>query len=84
MIIFAHLNKTHPRAKTAKDLKSLIAMIQFYRDTRKRRSCILSPLKDSAVEKKGKTPIIQTPSMDENFIQVKQIIFGEIFLNYPD
>ena len=72
------------KPKTAKDMKSLIGMIQFYRDMWKRRSHILSPLIDSAAGKKGKTPIIWTPAMDEAFIQVKQMISEEILLNYPD
>ena len=73
----------HP-PQTAKEMKSLIGVIQFYRDMWPRRSHILSPLIDSAAGKKGKTKIIWTPAMDEAFIQVKRMMSEEVFLTYPD
>lgn len=72
------------KPKTAKEMKSLIGMIQFYRDMWKRRSHILSPLIDSASGKKGKAKIEWTKEMDEAFIQIKQMISDEVFLTYPD
>ena len=72
------------KLKTAKDMKFLIGMIQFYRDMWKRYSHILSPIIDSASGKKRKTPAIWTRAMDEAFIQVKQMISEEIFLNYSN
>jgi hypothetical protein len=48
------------------------------------RSHILSPLIDSAVDKKGKTKIIWTPAMDETFIRVERMMSEEIILTYPD
>ena len=72
------------KPQTAKEMKSLIGMIQFYRDMWQRRSHILSPLIDSASGKKGNTKLKWTNDMDEAFIQVKQMIAGEVFLTYPD
>ena len=45
------------KPQTAKEMKSLIGMIQFYRDMWRRRSHILSPLIDVASGKKGKQKI---------------------------
>ena len=72
------------RPSTAKEMKSLIGMIQFYRDMWQRRSHILSPLIDAAAGKKSKSSIIWTKEMDEAFIKVKQMIAEEVFLTYPD
>ena len=65
-------------------MKSLIGMIQFYRDMWRRRSHILSPLIDAAAGKKGKMKITWTEEMDEAFIQLKQMVTEEVFLTYPD
>ena len=72
------------KPQTAKEMKSLIGMVQFYKDMWKRRSHILSPLIDASSGKKGKTKIKWTPLMDEAFIQTKQMISQEVFLTYPD
>ena len=72
------------KPQTAKEMKSLIGMIQFYRDMWKRRSHILSPLIEASSGKQGKTKINWTPAMDEAFIQAKQMISQEVFLIYPD
>ena len=70
---------------TAKEMKSLIGMIQFYQDMCQRRSHILSPLIDSALGKKGNMMITWTPaSMDEAFVQMQAMISDTIFLSYPD
>ena len=45
------------KPRTAKEMKSLIGMVQYYRDMWPRRSHILSPLTDSIGKKKGKTKI---------------------------
>ena len=72
------------KPQTAKEMKSFIGMIQFYKDMWKRRSHILSPLINASSGKKGKTKIKWTPLMDEAFIQAKQMISQEVFHNYPD
>ena len=72
------------KPQTAKEMKSLIGMIQFYRNMWKRRSHILSPLIDASAGKQGKTKIKWAQAMDEAFIQAKQMVSQEVFLNYPD
>ena len=72
------------KPQTAKEMKSLIRMIQFYRDMWKRHSHILSPLIDASSGKQGKTKIKWTPAMDEAFTQAKNMISQEVFLTYPD
>ncbi|GFH49966.1 hypothetical protein CTEN210_06442 [Chaetoceros tenuissimus] len=72
------------KPQTAKEMKSLIGMIQFYRDMWRRRSHILSPLIDAAAGKKGKMKITWTEEMDDAFIQLKQMVTEEVFLTYPD
>ena len=62
------------KPQTAKEMKSLIGMIQFYRDMWKCRSHILSPLIKAASGKQGKTKIKWTPVMDEAFTQAKNMI----------
>jgi hypothetical protein len=70
---------------TAKEMKFLIGMIQFYRDMWQRRSHILSLLiGDSASGKKGNMKIMWTPVMDEAFVQMQTMISDEIFLSYPN
>ena len=72
------------KPQTAKEMKSLIGMIQFYRDMWKRRSHILSPLIDAAAGKKGRTTITWNEEMNEAFIQLKQMVTEKVFLTYPD
>ena len=72
------------KPQTTKEMKSLIGMIQFYRDMWKRRSHILSPLIKASSGKKGKTKIKWTPALDGAFIQANQMISQEVFLTYPD
>ncbi|GFH55792.1 hypothetical protein CTEN210_12268 [Chaetoceros tenuissimus] len=72
------------KPQTAKEMKSLISMIQFYRDMWRRCSHILSPLIDAAAGKKGKMKITWTEEMDDAFIQLKQMVTEEVFLTYPD
>ena len=76
------LDLTKPR--TAKEMKYLVGMIQFYRDMWQQRSHILSSLIDAEAGKKGYMIITWTPEMDESFIQIKKIISEEVFLTYPD
>ena len=76
------LDLTKPRI--AKEMKSLVGMIQFYIDMWQQRSHILSSLIDAAAGKKGNMIITWTPTMDEAFIQVKKMISEEVFLVYPD
>ena len=56
------------KPQTAKEMKSLIGMIQFYRDMWRRRSHILTPLIEAAAGKKGKQNIKWNEEMDEAFI----------------
>ena len=72
------------KPQTAKEMKSFIGMIQFYRDMWKRHSHILSPLIDASSGKQGKTKIKWTPAMDEAFTQAKNMVAQEVFLTYPD
>ena len=62
------------KLKTAKDIKSFIGIVQFYRDIWKRRFHFLFPLIDSAAGKKGRMTMVWTPVIDEVFIQVKQMV----------
>ena len=62
------------KPQTAKEMKSLIGMIQFYRDMWKCRSHILSPLINASSGKQGKIKIKWTPAMDEAFTQAKNMI----------
>ena len=73
------LDLTKP--KIFKEIKSLVGMIQFYRDMWQRRSHILSSLIDAASSKKGNMVITWTPDMDEAFIQVKTMFSEEVFLH---
>ena len=72
------------KPQTAKEMKSLIGMIQFYRDMWRRRSHILVPLVDAAAGKKGKLKIKWTEETDEAFTHLKQMVSEEVFLTYPD
>ena len=71
------------KPQTAKEMKSQIGMIQFYRDMWKRRSHILSLLIDASSGKQGKTKIKWTQAMYEAFIQAKRMISQEVLLNHP-
>ena len=72
------------KPETAKEMKSFIGMVQFYRDMWKQRSHILSLLIDASAGKKGKTKIHWTSEMDEAFTQAKNMVAQEVFLTYPD
>ena len=52
------------KPQTAKEMKSLIGTIQFYRDMWKRRSHILSPLIEASFGKQGEIKINWTSIMD--------------------
>ena len=69
--------------KTAKELNSLLGMVQYYRDIWPKRSHILAPLIDSS-SSKNKKQLIWTKEMDKAFIQMKQIIAQETALSLPD
>ena len=68
--------------RTTKELKSLLGMVQYYRDMWPRRSHILVPLTDASSSKKKK--LDWTKEMDKAFIQMKQIIAQETILALPD
>ena len=68
--------------RTTKELKSLLGMVQYYRDMWPRRSHILAPLTDASSSKKKK--LDWTKEMDKAFIQMKQIIAQETILALPD
>ena len=72
------------KPQTAKEMKSVIGMIQFYRDMWKCHSHILSPLIKASSGKQRKIKIKWTPAMDEAFTQAKNMISQKVFLTYPD
>ena len=67
---------------TLKQLRSLLGMIQFYRDMWQRRSHILDPLTD--LVGKGKKKIDWTDIHQKSFEEMKKVMAKEIILNYPD
>ena len=67
---------------TLKQLRSLLGMIQFYRDMWQRRSHILAPLTD--LVGKGKKKINWTDIHQKSFDEMKKVMAKETILNYPD
>ena len=67
---------------TLKQLRSLLGMIQFYRDMWQRRSHILAPLTD--LVGKGKKKINWTNIHQKAFDEMKKVMAKETILNYPD
>ena len=66
---------------TLKQLRSLLGMVQFYRDMWKRRSHILAPLTD--LVGKGKKKFTWTNEHQKAFDDMKAVMAKETILNYP-
>ena len=66
---------------TLKQLRSLLGMVQFYRDMWKRRSHILAPLTD--LVGKGKKKIKWNLEHQKAFEDMKRVMAKETILNYP-
>ena len=63
------LNLQQP--KTLKQLKSLLGMVQYYRDMWPRRSHILAPL-TAASSSKNRKKFLWTSAMNKAFIEIKK------------
>ena len=66
---------------TLKQLRSLLGMVQFYRDMWKRRSHILAPLTD--LVGKGKKKFTWKLEHQKAFEDMKKVMAKETILNYP-
>ena len=71
------------RPQTVKEVKSLIGLVQYYRDMWQRRSHILSPLTDVSNGKKNQK-IQWNNELENAFNEMKRMVSEETFLNYPD
>jgi len=71
------------RPKTTTDVKSLIGMVQYYRDMWKSRSHILAPLTEASAGPKG-SKIKWTDELEQAFNNLKEMVSAETLLNYPD
>ena len=69
--------------KTLKQLKSLLWMVQYYRDMWPKRSHILAPL-TSASSTKNKKKFLWTSTMQRAFNEMKKVIAQETLLAFPD
>ena len=69
------------RPKTAKQLRSFIGAVNFYRDMYPKRSHVLAPLTKMS-GKKGTIP--WTDECQTAFDQMKALLAKEAFLAYPD
>ncbi len=67
---------------TLKQLRNVLGMVQFYRDTWKRRSHILAPLTD--LVKVGKKKLKWTEIHQKAFEDIKKVMTKETILNYPN
>ena len=71
------------RPKTTTDVKSLIGMVQYYRDMWKSRSHILAPLTEASGGPKG-SKIKWTDELEQAFNNLKEMVSAETLLTYPD
>ena len=69
------------RPQTAKQLRSFLGAVNFYRDMYPKRSHILAPL-TALTGKKG--TINWTLECQQSFDQIKALLAQEAFLQYPD
>ena len=67
---------------TLKQLRNVLGMVQFYRDTWKRRSHILAPLTDLVGV--GKKKLKWTEIHQKAFEDIKKVMTKETILNYPN
>ena len=71
------------RPQTVTEVKSLIGMVQYYRDMWQRRSHILTPLTEISRGKK-RQKITWTDELEKAFIELKRMVAQETLLHYPD
>ncbi len=71
------------RPKTVTEVRSLIGMVQYYRDLWPRRSHILEPFTRLSSGKK-KTKIEWTDELQTSFEAIKKMVCRETLLTYPD
>jgi len=72
------------KPKTVTKMKSLIGMVQFYKNMFKRRSHILTPLIKASTQGKKNAIIKWDAEMDRAFIELKQAVAAETLLRFPD
>ena len=72
------------KPKTVTEMKSLIGMVQFYKNMFKRRSHILTPLIEASTQGKKNAIIKWDAEMDRAFIELKQAVAAETLLRFPD
>ena len=75
--------------KTVKQVRSLLGMINYYKDMWRHRSHLLTPLTDLTANKDGKTgkkrgPIKWEQIHQDAFEKIKQIITDNVMLSFPD
>ena len=73
------------RPKTARDVRTFLGMINWYRDFWPRRSHLIAPFTKLLQGLEGKkTPIVWTDDLTKCFEEVKQVIASEALNVYPD
>ena len=75
--------KALERPRTVTEVRSLVGLVQYYRDLWPRRSHVLQPFTEISSGKKGKK-IQWTPELESAFQSVKKMVCQETLLNYPD
>jgi hypothetical protein len=71
------------RPKTTTEIKSLIGMVQYYRDMWKSRSHVIAPLTEASTGPKG-SKIQWTEELEHSFTKLKEMVSADTLLNYPD
>ena len=71
------------RPKTTTDIKSLIGMVQYYRDMWKSHSHVIAPLIEASMGPKG-SKIKWTEELEHSFTKFKEMVSADTLLNYPD
>ena len=71
------------RPATATEARSLIGMVQYYRDMWPRRSHILAPLTEAAIGPKGRKKL-RNDALEIPFKELKRMVSAETLLSYPD
>ena len=69
--------------KTLKQLRSLLGLVQYYRDVWPRRSHILAPLSDKS-SSKNKKKFVWTEEIQQAFEAMKKMVAKETLLAFPD
>jgi hypothetical protein len=74
----------HKPPKTLKQLRSLLGLINYYRDMWKRWSHILTPLKGLTKVPRGSKPFKWEEAQDKAFQEIKKLISKNTMLIFPD